>query len=168
MMSVKGKKGQGTIEYLVIIAIVVVIALVVVGLLMQLLQQGSGVNEQSSKSVWTRGTPFGISGWATSSPGASSTITFILKNNTIESVKLYSMDLYSGDVNTVASGGIVIAPSGTYNIKLDLNAYCGASATAGTTKFSVPKSGINIKYYQPSDSTLLRTQYAEAEIIGTC
>ena len=47
-------KAQGTIEYLVIIAIVVIIGLVVVSMMVGLLGQGSGVSEKSSKlSNWT-------------------------------------------------------------------------------------------------------------------
>ncbi|MFA5764394.1 MAG: hypothetical protein WC915_06310, partial [archaeon] len=47
-------KAQGTIEYLVIIAIVVVISLVVVGILVGFLGTGSEVGEQSSQlSNWS-------------------------------------------------------------------------------------------------------------------
>ena len=55
-MLINNKKiiAQGTIEYLVIIAIVVIIGLVVVSMMVGLLDQGSGVSEKSSKlSNWT-------------------------------------------------------------------------------------------------------------------
>ena len=47
-------RAQGTIEYLVIIAVVVVISLVVVGILVGFLGTGSEVGEQSSQlSNWS-------------------------------------------------------------------------------------------------------------------
>jgi hypothetical protein len=45
-------QAQGTIEYLIIIAIIIVIALVVVGLMSGFLNQGSRVNEMTSKAYW--------------------------------------------------------------------------------------------------------------------
>jgi uncharacterized protein (UPF0333 family) len=44
------RKGQGTIEYLIIIAIVVVIALVVVSTLVGFIESGSGANVQAQRS----------------------------------------------------------------------------------------------------------------------
>ncbi len=46
---VKNSKGQGTIEYLVIIGVVIVISLVVVGLLVGFLDSGSSVSSDSSE-----------------------------------------------------------------------------------------------------------------------
>jgi hypothetical protein len=48
----RNSSAQGTIEYLIIIAIVVVIALVVVSILTGFLSQGPEVTEKASKAYW--------------------------------------------------------------------------------------------------------------------
>ena len=81
------QKAQGTIEYLVIIAIVVVIALVVVGLLLQVMQQGNAVPETSAKTAWKSAEPWGITDWTRS----ADTLTVVLQNNTAESLSFNSV-----------------------------------------------------------------------------
>ena len=93
------KKAQGTIEYLVIIAIVVVIALVVVTLLLQLMGQGSGVGETSAKSTWRSADPWAISDWSAS----TTTLTLVLKNNSAETMDFGDIYLNATDKNIAAA-----------------------------------------------------------------
>jgi len=51
-MTTSKQNAQGTIEYLLIIAIVIVIGLVVVSLMTGFLGQGSQVSETQSKIYW--------------------------------------------------------------------------------------------------------------------
>jgi hypothetical protein len=80
-------RAQGTIEYLVIIAIVVVIALVVVSILTGFLDQGSQVNEKQSKLYWQT-QPLAIIDSQTDSQG---NILVALKNNTDETKAINSI-----------------------------------------------------------------------------
>jgi len=154
------KKGQGTIEYLVIIAIVVVIALVVVGLLLQVMQQGNAVPETSAKTAWKSAEPWGIIDWTND---ATNGLTLVLRNNSSETLSLNSAQVLTGsgddisttDQDNVAAGATILV---TY---IPLVTNCTAAS-----KYTIPKSGVIINY----DSTNIsaKTQYGVADIVGTC
>ncbi|MEI7961597.1 MAG: class III signal peptide-containing protein [archaeon] len=152
------KKGQGTIEYLVIIAIVVVIALVVVGLLLQIMGQGSGVGETSARSSWKSAQPWAITDWS-----ASGTIlTLVLQNSSAESMDFNQVRITG--LTTFAGGNVKnIAPGAklTTNFTLTIPTSCAVG-----TKYSYPKATIIIDY---NSSTIVnKTQAGVADIVGTC
>ena len=157
------KKAQGTIEYLVIIAIVVVIALVVVGLLLQVLGQGSGIPESTARTAWKSASPFAVTDWSKSADG---NIQIVLKNDSYEALDFSGIVI--GSVNTWATTGGFgtvdinnIAPGATQTITV-LTGTCSPGA-----KYSYPKEGISISYRTPS-ITSDRTENAAADLIGTC
>ena len=156
-------RAQGTIEYLVIIAIVVVIALVVVGLLLQILGNFGTMSETSLKTSWKTAEPWAITDWSRSA-GAATTgaVTVILKNNSSDTLNLRDFNLSStgaGDRNnTAASTFRNVAPGAT--VKVDFN---GIGTCSG--KYTYPKAGIVIDY---NNGTIAKKQYAVADIAGTC
>jgi hypothetical protein len=147
------QKGQGTIEYLVIIAIVVVIALVVVGLLLQVMGQGSGVPETTAKTAWKSAEPWGITDW-----DANTTyITVVLKNNSFETMDFNSITIAGvQSLNQQATG---VPPGATITKAV-------AKTCTAATKYSYPKTGIQIDYN--SASIAGKTQNAVSDIVGTC
>jgi len=150
------RKGQGTIEYLVIIAIVIVIALVVVGLLLQVMNSGSGVPETQAKATWKSAEPLAIIDWGIGSDG---NMTLVLRNNTAETIEFNSLTLNSdGDINDTA---VNIASGATKSIWIDLTTTC----TSGS-KYSYAKENISIDYNTTNIDN--KTQKAIADIIGTC
>ena len=147
------KRGQGTIEYLVIIAIVVVIALVVVGLLLQVMNQGSGVPETTSKTAWKSTEPWAIVDWSAS----TTKLTVVMKNNSFETLDFIDMNLTAGDANAIVASNV--APGATVTRTF------AKTCTSGT-KYSFPKSAIGIDY---NSSTIAgKRQVAVADIVGTC
>lgn len=147
-------RGQGTIEYLVIIAIVVVIALVVVGLLLQIMGGFGGAGETSAKISWQSGSPWAITDWTLS----SNTLTLVLKNNTAETLHFNSLCVASGDCN---SGSPIsnIGPGATKNITVTYT--CAADS-----KYSFPKDNIYIDYNKGTLANM--RQNGAADIVGTC
>ncbi|MBT4870133.1 MAG: hypothetical protein HON47_01000, partial [Candidatus Diapherotrites archaeon] len=148
------------IEYLVIIAIVIVIALVVVGLLLQVMNSGSGVPETQAKATWKSAEPIGIIDWGTDSDG---NLTLVLRNNSSETIEYNTFDLSSSssteqDYNSTDKS---IASGATYNIVIN-NA---TSCTSGN-KYSYPKENIQFDYNTPNINN--KTQKALADIVGTC
>jgi len=146
------QKGQGTIEYLVIIAIVIVIALVVVGLLLQVMNSGSGIPETQAKATWKSGTPFAAIDWGQS----GTTLTVILQNNAGETTYFNNM-IVASDTNDTAES---VAPGATIT-----KTFTVTDCTSGS-KFSYPQSGITINYNSVNINS--KTQTAYADIIGTC
>jgi hypothetical protein len=54
------RKGQGTTEYLIILAVIIVIALVVVGVMGWVPGLSGGITEQQSRAYWQSTSPFSI------------------------------------------------------------------------------------------------------------
>ncbi len=144
------KKGQGTIEYLVIIAIVIVIALVVVGLLLQVMDQGSAVPEQSAKLAWQSAAPIAIVDWDGNSGGG---LTIVLKNNSYQTVTNASITIAGSESNDV---NIISGDTATVGI---------ASIVTSGERFAFVKTDITITYDTPDITG--RTQSGAADIIGT-
>jgi hypothetical protein len=146
------KKVQGTIEYLVIIAIVVVIALVVVGLLLQIMDQGSAIPEQTARTAWMSTSPIAVIDWDVNSDDY---LSVVLKNNDYQQLLNVSIDVGIGsslnDVNLAqgATSTITISSVGT---------------TSGE-KYSFSKEDIIITFDTPNITG--RTQAAPADILGT-
>ena len=148
-------KAQGTIEYLVIIAIVVVIALVVVGLLLQILGNFGTMSETSLKTSWKSAEPWAIQDWTRSSSNGD--VTLVLKNNSAETITITATQLTSTDTN--GDDFLNIAPQGTVSIII-----ADDECTAGT-KYSYPKAGIAIDY---NNGVIAKKEYGVADIAGTC
>ena len=149
------KKAQGTIEYLVIIAIVVVIALVVVGLLLQVMDQGSGIPEQTAKTAWKSAEPWAIVDWTVETDGD---VVVVLKNNSFETMGLNEITLNEfGDSNDDASN----VPAGS-TIRRTINP---TTNPISESKYSYPKAYIVIDYNSGSINN--KTQYGAADLVGT-
>ncbi len=84
MQNTKMKRGQGTTEYLIILAIVIVIALVVVGVLGGIPSLGAGVSESTSKTYWMGTSPLAI----IESVITTTTGTMVVKNLTAGTITL--------------------------------------------------------------------------------
>ena len=78
------QKGQGTIEYLVILAVVIIVSLVVVALITNSTAPVQGVSESQSKTFW-RTQPISINDAVVDSEGDG---YLIVENKTGESIQL--------------------------------------------------------------------------------
>lgn len=145
-------RGQGTIEYLVIIAIVVVIALVVVGLLLQIMSGFGGTGDTSAKISWQSGSPWAINDWQLT----NNVLTIVLKNNTAETLHFNSISIGSDSNNTAISN---IGPYATKNITI-------AYTCSTDSKYSFPKENIYIDYNKGSLANMRQNGFAD--IVGTC
>ena len=148
------RKGQGTIEYLVIIAIVIVIALVVVGLLLQVMNSGSGVPETQAKASWKSVEPIAIIDWGQS----GEVLTLVLQNNSGASIGFNDIYVTSTDYNNAAATSLAAGATKVVTVAV-------TNCVSGS-KFSYPKAGITIDYNTVNIDN--KTQNAIADIIGTC
>ena len=149
------QKAQGTIEYLVIIAIVVVIALVVVGLLLQILGNFGTMSETSLKTSWKTAEPWAITDWSAS----AGTLTLVLKNNTAETLEFTNITVGAG---TAYSTDANVAPGAT----MSTNASISTTGCTSGSKYSYPKANVVITYNTTSITG--KAQYGVADIAGTC
>ena len=141
-----GKKGQGTIEYLVIIAIVVVISLVVVSLMLGFLDQGSSVSEKSSKlSNWSN-----IIALTETSVTHDGNYLVRLANNSGEELTVTNVQV--GDSSGSYSQDLFM--SGTQNFVVDSSEICdlGKSVSKTVTITYVSKYGLTKTERFPVDT----------------
>ena len=148
------KKAQGTIEYLVIIAIVVVIALVVVGILLQILDQGSAIPTESAKIAWKSAEPWAIVDWSVGSDG---NLTVVIQNNSHESLTFVAFNLVNSDGNTASA---TVQPGATITRIV--------SPTTPTTSGQYSYDKDSNMYIQYNTSNISgKKQFGAADIIGT-
>jgi hypothetical protein len=150
-------RAQGTIEYLVIIAIVVVIALVVVGLLLQILGNFGTMSETSLKTSWKTAEPWAITDWSRATDG---NITLVLKNNSSETMTIKDVNLSTAVADSNATVFANVAPGATVTIRIPTSGACTAAS-----KYSFPKNGIGIDF---NNAYITKRQAGVADIAGTC
>ena len=161
------QRGQGTIEYLVILAIIVVIALIVVGLLLQTTQVGSGIGETQSKSAWKSSEPFAIIDFTQlEGTGANDgNLSLVVKNNSgsVLSINYIAVnDVNLLDTVTGQAGVTNFAPNSTRVMTANMPA---TTCISGNT-FSYPADDVVFNY----DTTNIsgRTQVGKSPLTGTC
>lgn len=140
-------KAQGTIEYLIIVAVVIVIALVVVGILLNF-GKGGAIGESDAKINWGSATPWGIIEWDAN----LDTLTIVLKNNTANTLDFTSISV-NGTTNSTAKTSVT---SGTTLVRT-ISKSCSGSYNYNTITISYSSKNI------PN-----QTQYGATSIIGTC
>jgi hypothetical protein len=97
MFNLKGgyamnKKGQGTTEYLIILAVIIVIALIVVGVMGWIPGIGTGITESQSRAYWQSTSPFAITLYEVSESGAGSS-DLVLRNQTSNTLTVTAIDI---------------------------------------------------------------------------
>lgn len=105
------RRGQGTTEYLIILAIVIVIALVVVGVLGGFGSQGSAINASQSKSYWGAVQPLAVTDWLITQSGSGSTVVF--KNLTANTIVVTDLNWNGAAINITDTN---VSPGGTASI----------------------------------------------------
>ena len=139
-------KGQGTTEYLIILAVVIVIALVVVGVMGWFPGLGTGITESQSKAYWKSASPIAITDWKIT--GTAADATFSLQNLTTDKITVTEMtmdgsaiglmdvNLAAGDTNGSVSGTPGIACSSgssyQYNVAISYDVVGGISGKTQT------------------------------------
>ena len=88
-----GRKGQGTTEYIIILAVVIVIALIVVGVMGWIPGLGTGITESQSKAYWASSSPFAITSYELKSTVVAPVL--VLRNNTSQSLSVTGVKIGS-------------------------------------------------------------------------
>lgn len=148
------KKGQGTIEYLVIIAIVVVIALVLATLIFDIIGDAGQISESQSIQSWRLAQPWAIDEWVMTSDG---NLTMVIRNNSFERQEFNDVNI--GNIQSEEGAGRV-APGGTINRTVPT----GITYQSGSP-FSILADEIIFDYNSGNISH--RKQYGAANIVGT-
>jgi len=125
----RNKKGQATIEYLVLVAVAIIIALVIFGFLGWIPGMAGTLRERQAKMYWASAYPVAIKDFKVTSSGA----TFLMENIGDDPVKLGNMsaELTNGTVVTAANGAF--SPAGYKLIQGEVKSYTitNITCTAG-------------------------------------
>jgi len=149
------ERGQGTTEYLIILAVIIVIALVVVGVMGWFPGLGTGITEQQSRAYWQSASPLAIRDWKIT--GTDTEATFTVQNMTTDSI----------GVTEISVGGTTIV------VDPDVNITAGASANISGTTGIACISGSPYQYdviisYDVSGGIHGKTQTGSKPLVGTC
>jgi hypothetical protein len=118
-------KAQGTVEYLVIIAVVVVIAIAVVSLMLTVIEPSQNLDEEQSKIKWQAKELAVIDSLA--DPNGQGKL--VLKNNTFDVITLDSVELDGTTVLAEGGNGKLMAKSSIYSFD-----FSGVNACTGNAK----------------------------------
>lgn len=148
MMHTKKNRGQGTTEYLIILAIVIVIALVVVGVLGGIPSLGAGVSESTSKTYWAGTSPIAVVEWQI----GTTTGNLVVKNLTAGTIRI--TDVNWGGVDTTPTADVNIG-AGSTAVLTDTEYACGVtvgqtfSKALGFTYNTANLTGLKFNGIQP-------------------
>ncbi len=148
------RKGQGTTEYLIILAIVIVIALVVVGVLGGFGSQGSAISASQSKAYWGSIQPLAVTDWVISQSGTGSSL--VVKNLTANTIVLTDLNWNGSSVNLTdvnVSAGSTVAVTDT-DMTCASNTGQPYSRTLGYTYNTADLTGVKV--------------YGTTPLVGTC
>jgi len=110
-------KGQGSVEYLIILAVIVVVALVVAGVMGWFPGLSTGITEDLSKNYWSEQEPLAVTDWKLTSTNGQ----FSLQNKSSNKITLNDVS-----VDGVALGlaDHNIAAGSNYTTVADTDATC--------------------------------------------
>ena len=135
-------KGQGTIEYLLIISVVIVIALVLVSLLTGFLSAGDGVDETHSKIYWSS-QPIALLDGIIRSDGDG---TLVIQNNESETVTVTSIVIDGETYNLESGSGKSLSLGQKYSFDINGAEPCTMNKQSYTVSINyTTKNGINKK-----------------------
>jgi len=100
------RRGQGTTEYLIILAVIIVIALVVAGVMGWFPGMSGQISESQSKTYWTITTPITLAAWKVTATGTQ----FEFKNMGADKLTVTDVNVNG---TAVSSLGIVLTPGAT-------------------------------------------------------
>ncbi|MDP2666433.1 MAG: hypothetical protein Q8P05_02955 [Candidatus Diapherotrites archaeon] len=147
------RRGQGTTEYLIILAIVIVIALVVVSVLGGIPSIGTSVNENTSRSYWGSVSPLAVTEWI-SAPTAGGSL--VMKNLTSQTITLTQVHWGGTTINVT---DVVFGPGGTQTVQND-------AFDCGTT--SGQQYNLTLGYEYDSPNLTGVDVNGSQSIVGTC
>jgi uncharacterized protein (UPF0333 family) len=153
------KKGQATIEYLVLVAVAIIIALVIFGFLGWIPGMAGTLRERQAKMFWASAFPVAIKDYKVNSSNA----TFLMENIGDDPVKLINMttELTNG---TTVNGAFV--PSGYKLIQGEAKSY-GIAEVKCTAGSDYELSNVSISY-DVVKGISGQTETGDRPIIGSC
>ena len=111
-------KGQGTVEYLIILAVIIVIALVVVAVMGWFPGLGTGITEKESLAYWQNTSPIAIKDWKFT--GLATDVNFLFQNMTTDRITITEVTV---DGTALGIGTVTLNAGSTGSI--------GAAASIG-------------------------------------
>ena len=115
----RSKKGQATIEYLVLLAVAIIIGLVVLGFMGWIPGVAGSMRERQSKIYWAAASPLAIADYKSATAGT----TLQLENNAGSKIVVKSISLHGNQTNI--TGGYQQKPGQMYT-------YVATGTTCGT------------------------------------
>ncbi len=151
-----GKRGQGTTEYLIILAVVIVIALIVVGVMGWIPGLGTGITESQSKAYWQSTSPFAITTYQVTDAAVP---TIVARNNTSQSLSVTGMTINSV-VYTIIDANFTGGQEASVSLIGDNAACTGGNPYSYEVEISYSKT--------VGGTTVPLTQIGTKPMVGVC
>ena len=152
------RKGQTSVEYLVLLAIAIVIAVVAVGVLSGFIKIGTATTYKKKGLVYWKSADIGIMDWEIYQTSTTQNSTLVLQNNKEYQIQL---DWVSVDAGTTTHDiSQTLLPGDTYNLVGETPFNC---TSGGSYSYDVTFQFDNLEH------TVLNKQFTGVEkMAGTC
>jgi uncharacterized protein (UPF0333 family) len=112
LKAIKNKKGQASVEYLVLLAIAIVIAVVAVGVLAGFIRIGTATTYKKKGGVYWKSAEIGIMDWEVYQTTAAQNSTLVIQNNKEYQVLVDWLSVDGGTTTYVVNKALL--PGDTY------------------------------------------------------
>lgn len=120
-------RGQGSTEYLVLLAVVLVIGLVAISLISQP-PAASESMQMESKAYWLSSSPISIPEFSQFSEGAGTRLSLTIQNSAPNYVVAYDFNISGRGANTVNSSRVYLMPGQSKSVNFTAPVSCSGKA----------------------------------------
>jgi len=158
LKAIRSRKGQTSVEYLVLLAIAIVIAVVAVGVLSGFIKIGTATTYKKKGNIYWKSADIGIMDWEIYTTTATQNSTIVLQNNKEYQIKINWVSVDSG--TTTYAVDKTLLPGDVYNMVAAAPFNCTAG---GSYSYSVTFSYDNLEH-----GVLDKTFTGIEKLAGTC
>jgi hypothetical protein len=160
LKALKNRKGQTSVEYLVLLAIAIVIAVVAVGVLSGFIKIGTATTYKKKGNIYWKSADIGIMDWEVYQTSATQNSTVILQNNKEYQIRVNWVSVGGGAAGTTYAISKTLLPGDTYKWTGQAPFNC---TSAGSYSYSVTFSYDNLEH-----NVLDKTFTGVEKLAGTC
>jgi hypothetical protein len=158
LKALKNRKGQTSVEYLVLLAIAIVIAVVAVGVLSGFIKIGTATTYKKKGNIYWKSADIGIMDWEIYATSTTQNSTVVLQNNKEYQVKINWVSIDGG--TSTFSVDKTLLPGDVYKMVASTPFNCTAG---GSYSYSVTFNYDNLEH-----SVLGKTFTGVEKLAGTC
>jgi len=158
LKAIRSRKGQTSVEYLVLLAIAIVIAVVAVGVLSGFIKIGTATTYKKKGNIYWKSADIGIMDWEIYATSTSQNSTVVLQNNKEYQIQVNWVSINGG--TTTFSVAKTLLPGDVYKMTSTSPFNCTAGGSYSYT--------VTFNYDNLEHAVLSKSFTGVEKLAGTC